>query len=216
MGKKWAARTKRYLNNEEKTELAIVACMKVFMDGLVDKFTNLSRSTELIKNTKMARTYADKVMKTILEPLNADEQKLIIGQVAKLEIVTRTRQEVMVDMNKRKEINSKDFLPKEDVQTLCSFAVTECMECTMCEYHKCRLRKILMEHDIEPMDANAEPEQCQYQYSKLDSNAMFNLFKDIHGVYYRVEIGLRPQHMTMLMVAPLPQRYWKAPKITSR
>lgn len=214
--KKWAqAKEKSYLNNQEKTELAIVACLQVFLDGAIDKWERLHRPKALLKWARMTRAFTKKLMQEILRPLNEDERNIVIKQVAKLEIVTRTKEEAMIEVKKQMELDANEILPKDDFIALCSFAVTECMTCTKCDYQNCDLRRILMQYDIEAMDQYAEPTQCQYQYKDIKENAVFNVYKDVTtGQLYRVQPGLSPYGMVLHTKAPLAREYWELPKIT--
>jgi hypothetical protein len=205
---------KRYLNVEEKNQVAILNSFVYFMENCIDKWHTLNRDKKLLKNARMAKTWTVKAIKTLLESLDNDEKKKVNKYIKRMHVVVRTKPEAQRELQRLKELDSTVVIDREDFINLCSFAIFNCMECTKKDYKNCKLRDILMDNEIDPMDEYAEPTQCQYQYKDIKENAVFNVFKHKEtGELYRIQPGLKPKGFELVATAPLEEKYWTLPKI---
>jgi hypothetical protein len=198
---------KRYLNNQEKNEAAIILNFLVFLEKLVEKQKSLKRPTRWYK---MATSFLSKAINETFEALDPDEARLARKNFAKLNLVLKTSKETLQEVKNMKDDDLIVPLKNDDFLTLASFALGTCSNCNTSKYRTCQLREIFMEYEVEPVRLNTEG--CQYNMNDIKDNACFNLYEVDH-MLFRVQPGLAFPGK-LVQNAPLTEEHWGKPKVT--
>ena len=159
---------KRYLNRDEKNQALVLATFIAFLEVRIEEWQKLSRSKALIKFAKMSKTYADKVLGQIMEPLDLVEKAKLIAEKGKLQIVTRYTREALREFEECKKIDGVVPVVTDDFIDIVEHAIVgACQRCTLTgeEANNCRLKKHFINYDIEPYDLKAPVGKCPYQYT---------------------------------------------------
>jgi hypothetical protein len=158
---------KRYLSRQDKIDFLSLAAFKVTMDDLAQSWEKLKRPKDLIKYTKMARAFSDKAMKIILENLDVQEQAKIIVESTKIQVVVKYKTEVAKERSELEKLDSITPMVTDDMLDLADRAIVGwCKTCKLTgnEADKCYLRNIMLKHNVAPLDLEAQPGKCPYQY----------------------------------------------------
>ncbi len=203
---------KRYLNSTEKNQAHAIGGLQAFMDDRIEEWEKLGRPKELLKAARMTKAWAHNTLKEFIKGLDADEVSLLVKNSKKLKVVVRTKDQALRELKEMQRLDSVVTIDREKFEDVCSFAIMECMKCTKTDFKNCALRSAMMENDIEPL--NAYSNQCQYQYTEIKENAVFDVVElEATGQLFRVQPGIRIKGFKVVNEAPLPECYWHLPKI---
>ena len=160
---------KRYLNSQEKRVVLTLASFISYFDEYVPKWQQLKRPKEMIKYSKMARSFAGKVLDYYMKELDPDEVKNMLKQLEKMELVTKWRDEAIREREKMKKLESTTVIETDKFLKIVELALASCSVCESMddEVRDCPFRKIMLEEDIEPLTPNPPAGGCPYRhYSK--------------------------------------------------
>ena len=115
----------------------------------------------------MARTYANKAMEALLQPLDVKERAYVTAESTKVKIVTKYTDEAIRELKEIEKLNSTVKIPKEKFYTIVEFCIAG--YCKRCKAHgtgeisQCLLRDSLIDQGVEPLNCFADEDTCQYQ-----------------------------------------------------
>ena len=159
--------SKRYLNRDEKNQTLTLAAFIAFLEVRIEEWQKLGRSKIMLKYSKMAKAFADKVLAHIMEPLDLVERDKLISEIPKMQVVTKYRREAIREFEECKKIDSVTPVQTDDFIDIVEHAIVgACQKCTLTgdEADNCRLKKHFINYDIEPYDLKAPAGKCPYQY----------------------------------------------------
>lgn len=155
---------KTYLNQKERNDVLVLASFKVYMGELAEKFEKLKRPKDMIKYTKMSRTFCNKVLQAQLEGLNKKEIEKILLESKKMNVSVKYKDQALREFEEVKKMDDIFPIKTNDLLDLCEDALLNCRRCKKIgeEAVNCRLRQILFEIEIEPFNYDATGNECQY------------------------------------------------------
>ena len=206
---------KSYLNNGEKNEFCILVSFKIFLEDCVEKWPKRRGVGKLqLKWTKMSLAFVNKIIQEILAPLD-DDTKAKLAKIGKQNhVVVRTKPDALREVNMLKENGDVITVKNEDFLELCTSAMLTCTMCTIKDHTTCPTKRLLREYDVDPLVDEPYPGQCEYQVSEFSPEAAYDLIKLIStGQLFRVRERYLPDGFELIEKSPLPEQYWKLPKI---
>jgi len=158
---------KRYLNRDEKNQTLTLAAFIGFMSERAEESAKLGRSKDLVKFLRTSKTYADKALALIMLPLDNDEKDKLLEEIPKMSVVTKYKREAIREFEEAKKIDSVTPVSTDDFLDIVDHALVICRMCKLTseDADTCRLKKMFIQYDIEPLDLNAPFGKCPYQYT---------------------------------------------------
>lgn len=161
----------RYLNVHEKGD---AVRLLAYNEGLLETLSRWqenkknpgSHDKKLITYIKYAHTYLDKLCKAIFEPLDDKELKKILNYAKKVSVATMYSAEAKKEYETMMAMDSVMPVEMDDFYDICEQAVEVCNKACRKgpeEQKECRLREILMRHDVAVADERAPEGKCPYK-----------------------------------------------------
>jgi hypothetical protein len=156
---------KRYLNRQEKDYAKVMGAFAYYFSDLVKIFEELKRTKNLIRNTKMARTYADKALEELLKDLDPLEIVRVAAENQKMKVSVQYKVDALKEFEAIKKADDVTPILTDDFLDLVDHALVVCRSCpyTGDQVEGCRLRKVMLKHDIEPFNLEAPVGVCCYK-----------------------------------------------------
>lgn len=153
---------KRYLNANEKTDTLRLITFYVNLNNMVEQWEKLGKDKEQVKYLKMARTYIDKLNKSIMQPLDAMEQKKVVDFAHKLQVVVVHNDQAKREYKDMMAMDSNVPINIDDLYDLVEMTSEYCR--LLCKNEgSCRVRDILMSYDIPVVSLNTPEGKCPYK-----------------------------------------------------
>jgi hypothetical protein len=157
---------KRYLNNAEKSAVVTLGAFVAFMAEQAANWEKLGRSKAIVKAARTARTWADKTLQAVLAELDPDERAKAIREVGKRKVAAFYTHDAVSEFNRFKAMDAVTPLDTQDFLDICEQAIGVCQRCdkTGEAADGCKLKKLFIKYDVEPLDLDAPVGKCPYQY----------------------------------------------------
>lgn len=161
---------KTYLNQQERNEVLVLASFKSYMENIGEKMQKLNRPKDIVKYSKMSKTFCNKVLQFYLEGLNENEIQRLLSESKKINVSVKYKDEALREFEEVKKMDDVTPVKTEDLIDLCEAALTNCRCCKkeIEDINSCKLRQILFKHEIEPFNFEAKIDECQYYDERED------------------------------------------------
>jgi len=158
---------KTYLNIHEKGDAVRLLAYNEGLHETLERWKKQpNQSKTLITYIKYAHTYLDKLCHAIFEPLDDVELKKILNYAKKVSVATMYTAEAKKEYEDMMKMDSIMPVEMDDFYDICEQAVEVCNKACKKgpeEQKGCRLREILMRHDVSVADERAEAGKCPYR-----------------------------------------------------
>lgn len=152
----------KYLNAQEKSIALTLAAFTAFLDDRIEEWTKIGRPKDQLKYTKMAKSFAHKVLDFMFSELDQDEVGKILRELKKMQVVTKYTTEAVREYEAMKKLDSVTPIETQDLLDIVQLALASC---DVCEEpgDDCHFKKLLIKQDIQPINADPKPGGCPYR-----------------------------------------------------
>lgn len=159
------ASVRRYLNKYERQDMVILAAFAAFLENRIAHWAKLGRSKEKLKYARTCYTYANKVLKHVLEPLDEREKAKVIGDTKTYSVGAFTKIEAQREYERLKKIEDNMIVRRDDWYDMADHALVVCRSCSRRgdEVDACNMRNIFIEYDVPAFDQYAPTGVCPYK-----------------------------------------------------
>lgn len=157
---------KSYLNKAEKSQALTIAAFIGYFDERAEEWAKLGRSKDAVKSLRMAKSFATRALDHLFEGLNQDEKNKIVGELKKMDIVCKYKDEAIRDYNRMLALDSVTPVQTEDLMEICGQAIEICQGCVYKHPDKCDLRTLFIKYDVPVFNEKPGARECPYKIEK--------------------------------------------------
>lgn len=159
---------RRYLNKHERQDMVILAAFVAFLENRIGHWIKLGRSKEKIKYARTCYTFANKVLKFVLDTLEPQEKAKVIDDITKYSIGAYFKTEAQREYDYLKKLEENTIVQYEDFYDLADHALVICGVCKDegSKVEECRMRKLFIKYGVPVFDQFAPEGTCPFKQIK--------------------------------------------------